>query len=57
MSPVNVMYPLGSYGWAYGYPKAKTDDVWSSQYINVNDVKIEWDYNKIQVQLPQDEAA
>ena len=25
-SPINLMEPIGSYGWAYGYPKAKVDD-------------------------------
>lgn len=27
-SPINLMEPIGSYGWAYGYPKAKVDDSW-----------------------------
>ena len=25
-SPVNLMHPIGSYGWAYGLPLPKADD-------------------------------
>lgn len=55
-SPINLMEPIGSYGWAYGYPKAKVDDKWTSEYNNVKDVLIEWDYNKIQVTFSQEDA-
>ena len=57
LSPINLMEPIGSYGWAYGYPKAKIDDLWNSTYVNDNDVLVEWDYSKIQVTFTQDNAA
>lgn len=50
------MEPIGSYGWAYGYPKAKVDEGLASNYANVNDVLVEWDYNKIQVKFSQEDA-
>ena len=28
-SPINVMQPIGSYGWAYGSALPKQDDSWS----------------------------
>jgi hypothetical protein len=46
-SPINIMQPIGSYGWAYGYPNNKKDDQWKSNYENINDALVEWDYNKI----------
>ena len=57
LSPINLMAPIGSYGWAYGYPHAKVDDEWSSNYVNDNDVTIEWDYNNIRVTFTQENAA
>lgn len=51
------MQPIGSYGWAYGYPKNLIDDGWQSNYANVRDVLVEWDYNKVQVTFSQEDAS
>ena len=56
-SPINLMQPIGSYGWAYGYPKSKFDDSWGMNYVNIRDALVEWDYNKVQVKFDQDSAS
>ena len=56
-SPINLLQPIGSYGWAYGYPKSKFDDAWESNYENVENVLVEWDYNKVQVKFDQKDAS
>ena len=50
------MLPLGSYGWAYGYPNNKMDDQWTSNYQNINDALVKWDYNKISVKFTEEDA-
>ena len=56
-SPINLMQPIGSYGWAYGYPKSQTDDAWESKYVNVQNILVRWDYNKVLVNFKKDDEA
>lgn len=56
-SPINLLQPIGSYGWAYGYPKSRFDDAWESNYENVENVLVEWDYSKVQVKFDQKDAS
>ena len=51
------MQPIGSYGWAYGYPKSQTDDAWESKYVNVQNILVRWDYNKVLVNFKKDDEA
>lgn len=36
-SPINLMTPIGSYGWAYGEPVPKASDMTTKKYTDVFD--------------------
>jgi len=56
-SPINLMQPIGSYGWAYGLPNPKEHDKWDSQYVNINtDTLIKWDYSSLKFEINEDAA-
>lgn len=56
-SPINLMTPIGSYGWAYGEPVPKASDQTTKKYTDVFDnVKVMWATNTIKVNLPPVEA-
>lgn len=49
-SPVNLMTPIGSYGWAYGNPLPKAKDEIFKKYTDVfDDVPILWTGNSVAV--------
>ena len=51
-SPINVMDPIGSYGWAYGFPLPKFEDAVEINYSNIlNPTQVKFDYSALNVTL------
>lgn len=51
-SPINLMQPIGSYGWAYGETVPKTHDQLEMNYKDLKKkIKVEWDTNTVKVAL------
>jgi methionine-rich copper-binding protein CopC len=57
-SPINLMQPLGSYGWAYGFAIPKNRDNFVKSYTNISkDLKIKWKRVALKVALAPEEQA
>jgi carbonic anhydrase len=57
-SPINLMSPLGSYGWAYGLPVPKEEDNHDRNYIDIaKSVSLEWATNTLKVSFAESETS
>lgn len=57
-SPINLMTPLGTYGYAYGTPQSTVDDAFDVQFADIygnNGVTIGWN-SGFYVELPPKES-
>ena len=51
-SPINLMEPIGSYGWAYGLPLSKDNDETEIRYSNIlTPTSVKFDYSSLRVNL------
>lgn len=51
-SPINLMRPRGSYGWAYGLPISKDKDSITKSYQNMRkDIQLTWAKNTMKVKV------
>ena len=56
-SPINLMQPIGSYGWAYGETVPKTHDQLEMNYKDLKKkIKVEWATNTVKVALADTES-
>jgi carbonic anhydrase len=56
-SPINLMQPIGSYGWAYGETVPKTHDQLEMNYKDLKKkIKVEWDTNTVKVAMADTES-
>jgi hypothetical protein len=51
-SPVSLLMPIGSYGWAYGLPLPIANDAMVKSYKNIKtDTQVKFDYSSVKVKL------
>ena len=57
-SPINLMTPIGSYGWAYGLPVPKAQDKQSKIYKDLKkQVKLDFQDDTMRIELAEVESA